>query len=290
MRPIFKYSGGKSRELKRITQMLPDNFERVIEPFAGSAAVAFALEKPAILADIRENNIRVFEQVRDNFSEVWNYLETLKTKTIEELETEYYYQRDELFETTDPVKAAIRWIILRQLCFSGMDRINLKTGKFNVPFAWYPKFGCNLTHSHSTLLQDWQFILGDWKEAYSLAKEDDFVFLDPPYFGRNSEYGGDRDNWSDDERFHREIAHFFSTVKTQAMMVHVDCPLYREIYRGFTIIEKSFQYSQNFKGRDNSGAKVGHLYILNYTPTDLLEKLDSSFKVTIGDRLPTFIS
>jgi DNA adenine methylase len=279
MRPIFKYSGGKSRELKRITQMLPDNFTRVIEPFAGSAAVAFHLEKPAILADIRENNIRVFEQVRDNFDLVFNYLETLKTKTIEELEKEYYYQRDDQFGVQDPVEAAIRWIVLRQLCFSGMDRINVKTGKFNVPFAWYPKFACNLHSGHRDLLQHFELILGDWSTAYDLARPDDFVFLDPPYFNRNSEYGGETEGWSDEETLHREIAEKFRTIKTQAMMVHIDCPLYRELYHGYTIIQKDYTYSQNFKGRDNSGAKVGHLYILNYNPTDLLDKLDPSFRV-----------
>ena len=49
MKPIFKYSGGKGRELKRIKTLIPsiNEFDRVVEPFAGGAAFAFDLEKPA---------------------------------------------------------------------------------------------------------------------------------------------------------------------------------------------------------------------------------------------------
>jgi len=274
MKPIFKYSGGKSKELKLIKQLLPNNFDeikRVVEPFAGSAAVAFGLEKPAIISDVRENNIKTFEAVRDNFDEVFNYIEDIKNKIDEYDESsyteflmeEYYRQRDEMFGCTDPVDIAKRWILLRQLCFSGMDRINEKTGKFNVPFAWYKKLTCNLSKEHSDLLKEWELILGDWCIAYDKATSEDFVFLDPPYYNRNSEYGGD---YQDNEQLHIDIAEKFFSSPAKSMMVHIDCPLYRDLYKDATIYEKPFTYSQNFMARDNSKSKVNHLYIMNYKP------------------------
>lgn len=280
MKPIFKYSGGKSRELKLIKELLPDNFDekinKVVEPFAGSAAVAFGLEKPAIISDLRENNIRTFEAVRDNFDQVFEYIEDIKNKISEYdessytefLNKEYYRQRDDMFGCTDPIDVAKRWILLRQLCFSGMDRINEKTGKFNVPFGWYKKLTCNLSKEHSNLLQDWDLILGDWTIAYDKATSNDFVFLDPPYYKRNSEYGGD---YEDNEQLHIDIAEKFFSSPAQSMMVHIDCELYRDLYKDAIIYEKPFTYSQNFVGRDNSKSKVNHLYILNYKPEFILK-------------------
>jgi len=89
MKPIFKYSGGKSRELKTIKSLLPKEFKRIVEPFSGSAAVSFGLEIPAILSDLRENNIKTFEAVRDNYNDVSQYIEDLKSKNVEFLEKEY---------------------------------------------------------------------------------------------------------------------------------------------------------------------------------------------------------
>ena len=66
MKPIFKYSGGKTRELKRIDKIIDGlSFERIIEPFAGGCAFAFSQEKPSIISDIRHNNIDVYKTVKD---------------------------------------------------------------------------------------------------------------------------------------------------------------------------------------------------------------------------------
>lgn len=42
-RPLVKWSGGKSGELGRIAAAMPPSFARLVEPFAGGAAVTFAL-------------------------------------------------------------------------------------------------------------------------------------------------------------------------------------------------------------------------------------------------------
>lgn len=41
MNPVLKYRGGKSREILRFLQYIPDNFNRYIEPFFGGGAVFF---------------------------------------------------------------------------------------------------------------------------------------------------------------------------------------------------------------------------------------------------------
>ena len=269
MKPIFKYSGGKSRELKTIKKLIPNNFNRVIEPFAGSVAVSFGIEKPMVLNDIRHNNMATFRAVQNKeyFEQLMGWVSHLSTLAVDELEKVYYEQRDGMWQKCETdLDYAKRWIVIRQLTFSGIDRINTKTGKFNAPFGWYKKFNCNLSSEHHELLKKSTLLEGDFTQAFDISQEDDFIFLDPPYFKRNSAYGGDYDE--KDQQLHKDILDQCKKTKSKWMMVHIDCPLYRELYSEFNIYEKDFAYSQNFKGRDNSSSKVVHLYITNYEKED----------------------
>ena len=66
MNPVLKYRGGKSREIPRFLQYIPDDFNRYIEPFFGGGAVYFYLEpENAIINDANERLIDVYKrQVR----------------------------------------------------------------------------------------------------------------------------------------------------------------------------------------------------------------------------------
>ena len=55
MNPVLKYRGGKSREIPRFLQYIPDDFNRYIEPFFGGGAVFFA-RKPAETEVINDVN------------------------------------------------------------------------------------------------------------------------------------------------------------------------------------------------------------------------------------------
>ncbi|MBS3777487.1 MAG: DNA adenine methylase, partial [Bacteroidales bacterium] len=43
---------------------------------------------------------------------------------------------------------------------------------------------------------EWQFKAWDFNETLSMAKEEDFIYMDPPYIGRNTNY---YNSWSDKE-------------------------------------------------------------------------------------------
>ena len=57
MKPIIKYQGGKTRELPIIKKLAPTKFDRIVEPFAGGAAVSFAYEKPTTTRYVSRDNI-----------------------------------------------------------------------------------------------------------------------------------------------------------------------------------------------------------------------------------------
>ena len=71
MNPVLKYRGGKSREIPRFLQYVPNDFDRYIEPFFGGGALYFYLEsKNAIINDVNERLMLFYRQLRDNYPEI----------------------------------------------------------------------------------------------------------------------------------------------------------------------------------------------------------------------------
>ena len=271
MKTFFKYSGGKSKEFKRIKSLVPVETKRVVEPFAGSCAVSFGLELPALVADTRENVINALNVVQDAvmFKQLQALVDNLKLETdIEKLKVHFYEQRDGKFGTKDPVEKAYRWIVIRQLVFSGIDRINIKTGKFNAPFGWYKNFACHLSEKHHKLMQSWNVELGSFEQTLAKVKDGDWIFIDPPYLGRNSTYDGVTETQL--QEMHEKLFEILCKIKQPWLIIHSDCEFYRKKYSSFCINEIAHKYSQNFKGRDSSDQKVKHLYISNYQISSLL--------------------
>lgn len=264
MKPAFKYSGGKSKELKHIKPLLPE-FNRLIEPFAGGAALTFALERPAIISDIRENVINCYKALADEklFPEIEAKIAEWKLLDVETREKLFYTYRDDEYGNDDVLVKALRWIFIRQQVFSGMDRVNAKTGKLNAAFGWYNTFTCNISKSHHDYLKGIEIYLQGFDKTIAMAKKDDFIFLDPPYFERNSDYGNDNKDGTS-EKLHVELAECLKSTEAKWLVIHSDCELYRELYKDYIIEDLQFMYSQNFKGRSNENSKVKHLYIRNY--------------------------
>ena len=68
MNPVLKYRGGKSREIPRFLQYIPDDFNRYIEPFFGGGAVFFYLEPDsAIINDANTRLMTFYQQLRDDY-------------------------------------------------------------------------------------------------------------------------------------------------------------------------------------------------------------------------------
>jgi DNA adenine methylase len=265
MKPIIKYQGGKSKELPFIQQLLPSQFSRVIEPFCGGAAVSFAIRSPAVLRDINRDVINLYEVVANEklYPDLQNKVDLIKTLDHDDLEKEYYAAREAINQSWDCVdlfQRALSYIIVRQLCFSGMERYNGK-GEFNVPFGHYKKFACNLSPDHHQFLKKkCEFKCETFESLFDQVNEDDFVFVDPPYLERLGYTQGDGGL-----DLHEKLLSCLKTTKAPWLIVHSDHEFYRESYKEFNILDKDFAYAQRFgKDKDHSGAKVKHLYIRNY--------------------------
>ncbi len=66
LKPIIKWPGGKSREIKYIQDLIPKNFDRYIEPFLGGGAIFFHLNPShSLLNDVDKNLIELYQYIKN---------------------------------------------------------------------------------------------------------------------------------------------------------------------------------------------------------------------------------
>ena len=267
MKPLVKYQGGKSREIKIISQLMPKEYNRIVEPFCGGAAVSFHYEKPAVLADVNWQVINLYKIVAgSHYQQLQNFVDETKTFDHDKLEVLYYKSRDVINDSNsfNEFDNASAYIIVRQLCFSGMERYS-RSGKFNVPFGHYKLFSCNLSKSHHEFLKTCEISHASFEQCFKYETENDFVFIDPPYLERLGYTTGDGGL-----NLHEELKDCLTSTEANWMIVHSDHEFYREQYNDFNIYVEDFVYSQRFgKNKNHSKAKVQHLYITNYPVEEL---------------------
>lgn len=176
-----------------------------IEPFMGSGVVAFNLApRRALLADKNEYIIAFYQGIQNGTittSVVREFLEYHGSLLQQYGEAYYREMRDAFNENGNP----LYFLFLNRSDFNGMIRFN-RHGKFNVPFCQKPnRFSksyitkiCNQVTRISQIMRgkDWQFVCAPWQESFLFATEADYIYLDPPYLGRDTSYVGE---WSEED-------------------------------------------------------------------------------------------
>lgn len=202
--PPIKCQGIKTKLIPFIKANINfDNKATWIEPFLGSGVVALNIQpSKAILSDRNKYIIDLYTKLQDssiNTSIVRDFLE-YHGSNLEKYGNDYYVQMRQTFNKNgDP----LYFLFLNRAGFNGMIRFN-KKGEFNIPFckknnrfskAYITKI-CNQIQKATEIIQknDWSFIHCDWRKAFEFAKENDFIYLDPPYIGRDTTYIGEWTN------------------------------------------------------------------------------------------------
>lgn len=253
-RPLLKWAGGKTQLLNEILPLVPQKYNRFIEPFIGGGAVFFALcPRAGIIADSNPEIINLYQSVSDNVDGVIERLSHFKNT-----EEQFYAVRAQDWTTLSSVEAAARTLFLNKTCFNGLYRVN-RQGQFNVPFGHYknPKFlDEEALLAASSLLRKTTIVCGDYKTILAQnARQGDFIFLDPPYLPV-SEYADFKRYTKEQfyEEDHIELA-------TEIMRLHeLGChviltnsnhPLVHDLYQRFSIrvIKTKRHISCNGQGR-----------------------------------------
>ena len=196
--PPIKSQGIKTKLVKFILSNISwDGKGRWVEPFLGSGVVLFNIQpQQALVNDVNPHIIRLYQMIYDGDlspEEVRSYLLSEGKKLASYGENYYYLVRERFNKNGDPLD----FLFLNRACFNGLIRFNSK-GEFNVPFcrntnrfrhAYVSKI-VNQISQIQQIMQDkeWEFRVGDWKECVKNVERDDFVYLDPPYAGRSTDY------------------------------------------------------------------------------------------------------
>lgn len=217
--PPLKCQGIKTKLVNFIaTTVKWDGRGKWIEPFLGSGVVLFNINpERALVSDTNKHIINFYKDIQAgciNEIIVKDCLEDMGAKLLKHGKDYFYEIRDQFNAGNgDPLKL----LFLNRCCYNGIMRFNAR-GKFNVPFGHKPErfrraYVTKIVNQVSKIRQilrnkDWDFRVQDWHETLSLAEPEDFVYMDPPYIGRHTDY---YNNWNDDDAI--ELAKFSSTLK-----------------------------------------------------------------------------
>lgn len=195
---LVQYQGSKRNLAVQILNYIPNRFNRLIEPFSGTAAItmACAAQNRAdeyIINDLNRPLIELLKLVVESpqftsgrYSEIWN----------EQMDDsiEHYYQIREKFNIT---KDPVFFLYLLARCVKGAVRYN-SDGLFNQSpdkrrNGTLPKtMEKNIFKISSVLSGKVKFYSLNYKTILESALPGDIVYMDPPYQGvcgeRDSRY------------------------------------------------------------------------------------------------------
>lgn len=183
------YQGSKRNLADQIMRFYPDNFNRLIEPFAGSAAMTIASAfyfkaTHFIINDINEPLTQLWDNIINNpVSIIKQYHDIWYGQHGNE--EEYYYQiRDKFNETRNPEYL----LFLLAKCVKAAVRYNSQGGFNQSPDK--RRLGRNPQMMRDDILRVSQLLKGkteiystDYSNILDLATNDDLIYLDPPYQG-----------------------------------------------------------------------------------------------------------
>jgi DNA adenine methylase len=196
--PPIKTQGIKTKLIPFILQNIRwDGGGTWIEPFVGSGAVLFNVQpERALVSDINPHIISFYREIQHGTITgpvVRQYLCEQGQRLLEEGESFYYRVRDRFNRQKQPLDL----LFLSRACFNGLMRFNTR-GEFNVPFvrklgrfskAYITKIVNQVEAVRARMVgRDWEFRCCHWRDAFGQAREGDFVYLDPPYIGRHTDY------------------------------------------------------------------------------------------------------
>ena len=193
---IVQYQGSKRMLAPQILSYMPTRFSRLVEPFAGMAAISIAVAKNKmcnkfLINDINDAVVGILKQVIENPERMIDEYERIWTSQFDYTEghVAHFYKVREEYNEGDTNPAKILYLLAR--CVKGSIRYN-SSGKFNQS----PDKRRNGT-SPKTLKQNinaisyylkgrTSFYSVDYRDVLDMVLPGDLVYMDPPYQGTSN--------------------------------------------------------------------------------------------------------
>lgn len=190
---LVQYQGSKRILAPQILNYMPHKFDRLIEPFAGMAAITIATAKENRakqyhINDINEPIVKLLQiainspkELLDMYTEKWKEQYEYSGGHIE-----HYYHIRECFNSGEHSSANMLYLLAR--CVKGAVRYG-KNGNFNQSpdkrrHGTSPQNIADNVYAISSLLKGrTSFSALDYHDIIDMAKSGDMVYMDPPYQG-----------------------------------------------------------------------------------------------------------
>ena len=246
MQPVVKWVGGKTRLLPELVKRAPKKFNRLVEPFAGGAALYFHLApERALLADSNGDLIATYAAIASDPEAVIRRLMDHRRVHAAAPDAHYYRTRARWNagnrSAWSRARHAATFIYLNKTCFNGLWRVN-RDGEFNVPIGRYSNPSIcmpKVIRAASKALSSAKLLCSDYRKAIASVCSYDFIYLDPPYdpLSATSSFTGYSANafGRDQQKELAETARELVARDAYVMLSNSDTPFIRSLYRGFKI-------------------------------------------------------
>ncbi|MEO8769105.1 MAG: DNA adenine methylase [Ferruginibacter sp.] len=189
------YQGSKRNLANQILRFFPTEFDRLFEPFAGSAAISIASSfyfkaNRFIINDINSPLVALWNSIVNNPKPIVKQYHDIWHGQIGNEEKYYYTIRDEFNKTRNPEYL----LFLLAKCVKAAVRYNTQ-GEFNQS-PDKRRLGRNPQAMRDDILRVSQLLKGkteffsnDFSEILDMATCNDLIYMDPPYQGTGQNGG-----------------------------------------------------------------------------------------------------
>jgi DNA adenine methylase len=299
-KPILKWVGGKTQLLDKLMIEFPTKINNYHELFLGGGSVLLSLlsyVKNGVIKingniyayDLNEVLIYVYKNIQTNHNELYNNLQDIiknfnecgngeinrTPKNIIEAKISkqnyYYWIRSEYNKLSSSEKNTITgsamFIFLNKTGFRGIFRVG--PNGYNVPYGnnVNPEI-INKKHLDEIheLIQNVIFQCMDFSSSIVTIKENDYVYLDPPYAPeKKTSFVGYTENGFDIEKHNNlfTLLHNLTNKNIKFMMSNADVCLVRENFTSIKYNITSVLCKRTINSK-NPEAKTKEVIIKNY--------------------------
>jgi DNA adenine methylase len=185
----FPYQGSKRQLAKEIAACLPPKCKRLIEPFAGSAAVSLATAylrraRYFFINDAHKPLMKLWKKIINESEELAQEYKSLWLAQVGHEREFYDWVRERFNESTEPHY----FLYLLARCVKAAVRYN-GDGKFNNSpdnrrLGMRPEtMSQNIRHACALLRGRVRLACQDYRQILAEATPEDIVYMDPPYQG-----------------------------------------------------------------------------------------------------------
>lgn len=245
---FLTWLGAKEKLLNYMSPHLPTHFNNYYEPFLGSGSMFFHLadrgnldNSKVYLSDTCSDLIMAYTGIKNHLPNTLFHLENHFKLNSQKY---FKHQHNKAYDTIAEIAA--NFIYLNKASYGGIYRTTLK-GLTSLCFRDEPlkKFNTFDYFIAHTYLQRCNISLSSFGKPLYKAKENDFVYLDPPYESfhqgsKKAQYNGNFGVRQHDEL--EKVCHHLTDNGIKFMLSNSDCEGTRYRYKRYNIIELDIKY------------------------------------------------